>query len=119
MMSSENTLQPYPKGPGFARGSDTSLYAAETLTSHEAIYDTCLQFIKDAGHYGATVDDAWAHCEKEHRKTYDRTTVGARFTKLLSDGKILKTEMRRPTRHGKPATVHIHTMFAEKQGRLF
>lgn len=115
----DNDLKPYPAGPGYARDSETSRVAAERLTSHEAIYDTCLQFILDAGHYGATVDDAWKHCEAEHRKTYDRTTIGARFTKMLKDGKIVKTELTRPTRHDRPATVHIHTNFIEKQGRLF
>jgi Fic family protein len=53
------------------------------------------------GKHGLTCDEAERLLGLKHQ------TCSARFTDLVKDGRLTRTEERRPTRSGCPARVHI------------
>lgn len=104
----------YPNTAGYAKHSKTSKEAAERLISKKPISDTIMKVLHNIGHQGLTVDEAKVHCEIEHGRKYDRTTIGARFTELCHKNLIKKTDRERKTPHNRMATVYVRSEFFQK-----
>jgi hypothetical protein len=81
----------------------------ESVAAHASLkrrdLENCRAFILRAttrrGKYGMTCDEAEVRLGLSHQ------TCSARFTDLVKDGRLTRTEETRPTRSGCPARVHI------------
>jgi hypothetical protein len=94
-----NDLFSYPKAPGF-KALGTSSEAAKVVDNDAAfIRDLVLGALERAGSRGLTADEAADLLRR------DKLAVRPRFSELLADGKIMKTEERRKNDSGLRATV--------------
>ncbi len=100
----------YPNSPGYAKGSDTSKAAAESLSTHGELSFAVLRAVRNAGSIGIIVDDAKALVEDELGRSFDRSTVAARFTELKAQEMIEETDQRRMTPRDRMATVFKITL---------
>jgi hypothetical protein len=93
----------------FQHTSDTSREAAESIGPIRRLNnEKVLAFIREKGDEGATIDEIAV------RFATETGTASARIDDLMGMGVISKTPMRRKTRKGKPATVHIFGSWADK-----
>lgn len=91
----------YPDEPGH-RGIDTSVAAAEAMSSVSARYQRMALFaIQVAGARGLTAEELAA------RLGLERTTIQPRTTELRRRGLIRDSAQRRPNRNGHRAIVWI------------
>lgn len=97
----------YPETPGYSRHSKTSKEASKKLKSKDALYSLILNHMVSVNTYGSTVDEMLAVCEKQHNRSYDRSTIAARFTELELSKRIVKTNKTRKTPRNRNATVYI------------
>lgn len=97
----------YPESPGYARNSETSQEAAINLKSKDYLYSTILSNMKGMAEYGVIVDEALEVCQKCHNRTYDRSTIAARFTELEAQGRIIRTNKTRKTPRNRKASVYV------------
>lgn len=95
----------YPNSPGYARKSDTSREAAESLSGHRELSLTVLKVIYAAANHGLIVDEAKVIVERAMERDFDRSTIAARFSELKNQGYIEETAERRKTQRQKNATV--------------
>lgn len=87
----------------FARGSDTSRAAADSMREHAgAQRRAVLALFRSAGSRGLTCDEAEELSGKRHQ------SISARVRELARDGEIVRTEERRPTRSGRMAHVYLY-----------
>ena len=113
----------YPHSPGFAANSDTSREAADRLTSKDELQGFILNYLQHSCIYtGSTVDEAKERCESHFERTFDRSTIAARFTELTEAGQIVLTAEKRLTPRRRKAGVYLHRDFApvgslERQAR--
>jgi hypothetical protein len=113
----------YPHSPGFAANSDTSREAADRLTSKDELQGFILNYLQHGCIYtGSTVDEAKERCESHFERTFDRSTIAARFTELTEEGLIVLTAEKRLTPRRRKAGVYLHRDFApvgslERQAR--
>lgn len=94
----------YPNTPGHAAGSATSQAAAETLYDREGLHFfvlSCLYMTPS----GLIVDEVKLQLEHEKGRTFDRSTVAARFTELKAQEMIIETADTRTSNRGKAASV--------------
>jgi len=86
----------------FARGSDTSRAAAESMAGGAARRQRAavLTLFRTAGDKGLTCDEAEVICGGRHQ------SISARVHELAADGAILKTAERRLTRSNRRAAVY-------------
>lgn len=84
----------YPRGPGFQKNSDTSREAAKRLTSRESIETEVIKLVEESGAHGVTVDEARDIIQRRLGREFERTSIGARFTELESQGRIVKAGQR-------------------------
>lgn len=94
--------------------SDTSRSAAEAVnprvkSDEEAVF----QFIKSRGEQGATIDEISVWMSEESGVAIPPGTASARVSGLLDNRRISKTPMRRRTRAGRDAVVHIAGTWSE------
>lgn len=108
----------YPDTPGYARHSDTSKEAAENLTGKDALYSTILNYMRGLGYFGAIVDEALEVCEKCHARSYDRSTIAARFTELEAQGRIMRTNQTRKTARNRNASVYVVKAYFQESMRF-
>lgn len=89
--------------------SDTSREAAESVSRGRAQKDReiVLNFIRDQGDSGATIDEVAVFLTGLAGYEVAPGTASARISDLLEAGSISKTPIRRKTRRGKPACVHV------------
>lgn len=87
----------YPITPGYVRGSDTSEAAAESVNA--ATLRTQARRLLDAAPDGLTSD------ELETITGWPHQTASARLRELVLYGFAYDSPDRRPTRHGRLATV--------------
>lgn len=88
----------------FIRSSTTSKSAAEAIEPHTSYLEgLVLDAIRNAEPNGLTAD------EGEQRTGLIHQTYSARVRELEQRGLIRKTDMRRPTRRNRPATVYRAT----------
>lgn len=86
--------------PAFAKDSDTSVEAAESMREAASQLRTkVLRFIVQCGVPGATCDEVEANLGMRHQ------TASARVNELMKARQIVDTGNRRPTRSGRKATV--------------
>jgi hypothetical protein len=93
----------YPSGefPGFARDSDTSHGAAESVVeSAKALRRRIYGLLRDADPKGFTCEEMEIFLDRSHQ------TVSPRFTDLKREKLIYDTGLRRATTSGRPATVY-------------
>lgn len=97
------------KLPPYRHESDTSRIAAESVKNHEAQVELAYEFIRDRGTYGATGDEIAEYLTEFTGRDVYTNTASARLNQLLTatPPRITKTPMRRNTRAGRPAVVHI------------
>lgn len=96
----------FPHSPGFARNSDTSRQAAETLSNKDKMQRLIIEYMGIMPG-GITPDEAKSYLERILDREFDRSTVAARFTELKELGRIIETAERRKTPRGKPAAVCV------------
>lgn len=99
----------YPQSPGYAKGSDTSKAAAESLYNRDGLHFSVLQALYSAPN-GLIVDQVKFIMQKAMNREFDRSTIAARFTELETAGMITSTELRGVTLRGKPATIYKITI---------
>lgn len=95
----------------FQHTSDTSRAAAEALAvgpNRRRNNEKVLAFIRDRGDDGATIDEIAVHFD------IVPGTASARIDDLLTLGLISKTPLRRKTRSGRNACVHVFGSWADK-----
>jgi len=87
----------------YHRGNPESKTAFKSLKRErmEADRVRIVDATRRRGKHGLTCDEAEIRLELKHQ------TCSARFTDLVKDGRLTRTEERRPTRSGCPARVHI------------
>ena len=85
----------------YARDSDTSFEAAESMREPAAVIRSAILRAVVASHIGLTCDEAEVKLHLTHQ------TCSARFTELHQAGLILKTEQRRLTRGNRNAVVYV------------
>ncbi len=84
----------------YARGSDTSKAAADSMRDHvTAIAEKVLAEIRQLGDEGATCDML------EYRLELSHQTCSARVNELRNKGRIVDSGQRRKTRSGRNAAV--------------
>lgn len=98
----------YPSTPGYARNSETSKEAAEKLTSRDELRGLIIKHLSFMAYQGATVDEAKASCEATTGRSFDRSTVAARFTEMTEEGLIVVTRETRKTPRDRNAYVYLH-----------
>lgn len=99
----------YPHKPGHAPDSATSREAADRL-SHSDLFNSVLDFIYVSNADGCTVDEALKFMETKMQRTFDRTTIGARFTEARLNGFIEDTGKTRLTPRLRRASVYRITV---------
>lgn len=99
----------YPNSPGYAKGSETSQAAAETLYNREGLHFAVLQCLYNKAQ-GLVVDDVKYLVQRSMGRDFDRSTVAARFTELEAQGLIESTDQRGVTARGKSATIYKITI---------
>lgn len=87
----------YPNEPGFAKNSDTSQEAAESLNDANKLRNRVLQFIKE--HKNATCWEVEQGLDLRHQ------TASARIRELYLKGYIMDSGERRLTDSKRKATV--------------
>ncbi len=113
----------YPETPGFAKHSETSKEAADLLTNKDELQGFIINYLQHSCIYGgSTVDEAKDRCEQHFERTFDRSTIAARFTELTEEGVIVLTSEKRLTPRRRKAGVYLHKDFApvgslERQAR--
>lgn len=104
----------YSQGPGFRHESDTSREAAEKLSSAQRNRAIALQYIKDQGLTGATIDEVCVHLSKVLSRQVPPNAISGRFIELEQQEVISKTPQRRKTRSGRNAVVYIFGSWRER-----
>ncbi len=94
----------YPNSPGYAQGSETSRAAAESLSGHSELCLNILAVLRSSVS-GLIVDDVKAMVERNLERSFDRSTIAARFTELKERGMIYETAETKKTPRGRAATV--------------
>lgn len=90
--------------------SDTSRQAAEGVSRHlKSDNEIVLDFIKSRGQQGATIDEVAVYLTaiSDNDREVPIGTASARINGLLKEKSITKTPMKRKTRSGYTAVVHI------------
>lgn len=101
----------YPNTPGYQAHSETSREAAERL-SPETLVCAVLSRVQLGGKYGRTADDLSIIFD------VPQSTIAARLRELELAGRVIKTTMKRETRHKRNAFVYVHPEhFTEDMGR--
>lgn len=98
----------YPAAAGYAKGSDTSKEAAVRLTTKKALHEIILGVLA-VSPAGMTVDEMKPIVEMRLGRSFDRSTVAARFTELKSEAwgaAIVETPETRISPMNRPAHVH-------------
>ena len=110
----------YPHDVGFQKTSETSFQAARKCGKTAAVIETAvIQHLMLCRHYGSTVGEAREKIQEWSRKSYDRSTIGARFTELKHRGEIVMTEQtRKDPVSGMNVSVFIHKSFIQAQMSL-
>lgn len=99
----------YPNSPGYAKGSATSKAAADSLPD---LTPMCRDILKElyTRPNGLIVDEVKQGLELSSLRTFDRSTIAARFTELTERSFIKETEYTRKTPRGRQATVYVITI---------
>ena len=99
----------YPQTTGYAKGSDTSKAAAESLYNRDGLHFGVLNALYNNPH-GLVVDDVKRLMQAQMKREFDRSTIAARFTELQAAGMLQETELRGVTARGKSATIYKLTI---------
>ncbi len=95
----------YSQSAGYAKGSDTSRAAAETLYDRDGLQFFVLAFLYMHSQ-GLVVDDVKKAAQTRFKRDYDRSTIAARFTELEAAEMIRATDERGKSARGKSATIY-------------
>ena len=86
----------------FARGSDTSRAAAESMSEYAGVIrERVWKFIKSRGAYGATSDEVEEALDVPHQ------TISARINELENRDRLIDSGQRRRTRSDRDARVMV------------
>lgn len=104
-----DTLDDYPKGPGYQKGSEASRDGAKAAAPVKPTQDQrCIDAIDSAGPTGLTSDEIAAITGIELYVTR------ARLAGLRKAGKIVALDDRRLGGHGVRVTVYVTPRFANR-----
>ena len=95
----------YPQTTGYAKGSDTSRAAAETLYDREGLQFAVMSCLYN-NPQGLVVDDVKKYVQHIKQRDFDRSTIAARFTELEAAGMLKATDERGTSARGKSATIY-------------
>lgn len=93
--------------PGFRHESDTSREAADKLTTAQKNQRLALEYIRQQGLTGATIDELSEYLTKLTGKAVPPNAISGRFIELEEKGLVSKTPGRRKTRAGRAAVVYV------------
>ena len=94
----------YPSSPGYSNNT-TSRAAAESLPDMSDMKQRIINILYNAS-CGRTVDELRVELESDLKRTFDRTTIGARMTEMVMQGYIRETYETRLTPRNRQATVY-------------
>lgn len=91
----------YPERPGYARGSDTSRAAADSIDDMRLsnLHRQVVEFVRSQGDHGATAE------ESEHALDLRHQTVSARIRELMLGGRLFDAGKRRLASSGRYVRV--------------
>jgi len=96
--------------PPYARYSDTSREAAESMRDSAPSYEALvLNYIRETESYGATADECL------HALGLTHQNGSARVSTLAKKQLIIRTNRKRMTRSGRRAYVYVAAVFAREE----
>lgn len=95
----------YPHTAGYAKNSETSKEAAESVYDREGLQFSVMAILFN-NPLGLVVDDVKMVVEKIKGRTFDRSTIAARFTELKLAEMIEETQYYGKTARGKKAVIY-------------
>lgn len=97
----------YPEDAGYAKNSDTSREAAESLHDRKAVQNYVVSKIASAGQGGMTVDELKIAAETFFNRGFDRSTIAARCTEMESAKRIQRSNIKRMTPRKRFAYAYV------------
>lgn len=97
----------YPNGAGYQKHSETSQDAANDLQSAKGMRDQVVKYIKHSNTSGMTCDEIFGFFDQSIDNRVAPGTISARLIELERDGSIIKSNIKRKTRHNRNAFVYV------------